>query len=83
MFAGFMLLHAYHFMGMVSDSAETFLASFKEYLTFKNPKRIYFRKVARTLRVITFHVGPCEIWPESLLAVLDTLGNYYVCAALW
>lgn len=83
MCAGFMLLRVYHFMGMVSDSAEMFLASFNEYLTFQNPKRMYLRKVARTLKIVTLKVGPCEVWPESVLAVLDVMGNYYVCAALW
>lgn len=83
MSAGFMLLRVYQFMGVVSDESEMFLATFKEYLTFPNPKRLLFRKIEKTLRIVSLNVGPCKVWPETLLTVLDTMGNYYVCAALW
>lgn len=81
--AGFILLRTYVYMSLVSKSSDTFLKTMDDYLVLPISNRKQLMKVVKSLKSVSLNVGPCPISRLTVLTVLNTLGNYYVCAALW
>ncbi len=79
-----MIYRVYTSMSRVAAESKKFLKILADYLKYCPPSRKKMHtKILKTFKIVSLRLGPIVVTPMTVLAAMDTFGNYYVCVALW